>query len=94
MTSSESGVRGGVGRGDDGAFVEKHSGDAFLRVVMEAHPEPLSASEVGERVEAPRTTAANRLGKLVEDEDAPVETKKVGARARVYWSRCEPTSGE
>jgi len=45
--------------------------------------EPMTSSEIAEALGCSRQTALNRLEELtVEDE---IETKKVGARGRVWW---------
>lgn len=47
--------------------------------------EPLSASEIAEQLPCSKNTVYNRLRELAELER--VGTMKVGARARVWWSR-------
>jgi len=84
MSDRDAEVRGDLDRASGGEFVAKYDADEFLRALVERHPEPLTAGEVGEIVGAPRTTARNRLEQLV-DADL-VATKKAGARARVYWT--------
>ena len=59
--------------------------DEILAVFeTEASPhEPLATSEVADAVDRPRRTVYDTLKQLVDD--GPLETKKVGARARVWW---------
>jgi predicted ArsR family transcriptional regulator len=45
--------------------------------------EPLTASEVAEQLDCSRRTALNQLNELAEAGE--ISSKKVGARARVYW---------
>jgi predicted ArsR family transcriptional regulator len=45
--------------------------------------EPMTSSEIAESLGCSRQTAANRLEELSEEDD--LETKKVGARGRVWW---------
>jgi len=78
MTNAEDLIRRG-----DGAFAEKYDESDVLAALAAAFPEPLSATEVGERTGMARTTAHNRLEGLVED--GPVATKKLGARSRAYF---------
>lgn len=47
------------------------------------YAEPLTASEVAERLDCSRRTALNRLHDLQESTD--VTSKKVGGRSRVWW---------
>jgi len=49
----------------------------------EDHAEPLTASEVAERLDCSRRTALNRLHDLAEDTE--ITSKKVGGRSRVWW---------
>ena len=90
MTESDTdtGVRGGVDRAETGEFVEKYSDDDVVGVLAEAFPEPLSATEIAERVGCARMTVHNRAERLVEDD--VVRTKRVGARSRVYWLAVRP----
>ena len=47
------------------------------------YAEPLTASEVAERLGCSRRTALNKLHDLQDDTD--VTSKKVGGRSRVWW---------
>jgi len=47
------------------------------------YAEPLTASEVADRLGCSRRTALNKLHRLAEETD--VESKKVGGRSRVWW---------
>ena len=47
------------------------------------YAEPLTASEVAERLGCSRRTALNRLHDVQEETD--VTSKKVGGRSRVWW---------
>jgi hypothetical protein len=49
---------------------------------------PLTANDVMEALECSRRTAHNKLGELVERGD--LETRKVGARSRVWWVPIDP----
>jgi GTP-sensing pleiotropic transcriptional regulator CodY len=49
----------------------------------EDYAEPLTASEIAERIGCSRRTALNRLHDLEESTD--VTSKKVGGRSRVWW---------
>jgi len=72
-----------LSRRGDGAFAEKYDENDVLAALAAAFPEPLSATEVGERTGMARTTAHNRLEALVDE--GPVATKKLGARSRAYF---------
>lgn len=47
------------------------------------YAEPLTASEIAERLGCSRRTALNKLHELEETTD--VTSKKVGGRSRVWW---------
>lgn len=47
------------------------------------YAEPLTASEVADRLGCSRRTALNKLHDLEDDTD--VTSKKVGGRSRVWW---------
>jgi len=47
------------------------------------YAEPLTASEVAERLGCSRRTALNKLHELEEGTD--ITSKKVGGRSRVWW---------
>jgi len=47
------------------------------------YAEPLTASEIAERLGCSRRTALNKLHRLEEGTD--VTSKKVGGRSRVWW---------
>lgn len=49
--------------------------------------EPLTASEIGEKLNCTRRTALTKLEAL--QEKRAVESKKVGARARVWWRQID-----
>ena len=83
MTESDTRVRGGVDRAETGEFLAKYDDNDVVEVFVDAFPEPLSANEIAERVGCSRGTAHNRTDRLVED--GVLETKKIGARARVFW---------
>ena len=69
---------------DGGRPVETTTDDVLTAFDARDDPaEPLTASEVGERVECSRRTALNRLDELAEA--GRVASKKVGGRARVWW---------
>lgn len=70
-------------RNDSGRFVTKYDDESLVAELAAAAPEPLSATELTESTDMPRTSVHYRLDKLVDD--GRVETKKVGAKARVYW---------
>lgn len=71
-------------RNDSGRFVTKHDDETLVAELAAAAPEPLSATELAEATDMPRTSVHYRLDKLVNEFDR-VGTKKVGAKARVYW---------
>ncbi|UPV73439.1 GAF domain-containing protein [Halorussus limi] len=52
---------------------------------------PYTTSEVADELDCSRRTAYNRLERLAESGD--LETKKVGARGRVWWRPPDPTDG-
>ena len=56
-----------------------------LRVFKERSDsyEPMTSSEIAESLGCSRQTAANRLEELSKGDD--LETKKIGARGRVWW---------
>jgi MarR-like DNA-binding transcriptional regulator SgrR of sgrS sRNA len=47
------------------------------------YAEPLTASEVADRLDCSRRTALNKLHDLQEETD--ITSKKVGGRSRVWW---------
>ncbi len=49
----------------------------------EDYAEPLTASEIAERLGCSRRTALNKLHTLQDETD--VTSKKVGGRSRVWW---------
>jgi MarR-like DNA-binding transcriptional regulator SgrR of sgrS sRNA len=49
----------------------------------EDYAEPLTASEIAERLGCSRRTALNKLHELQETTD--ITSKKVGGRSRVWW---------
>ena len=76
-------VRGDVDRAETGEFLAKYDDNDVVEAFVEAFPEPLSASEISERVGCSRGTAHNRADHLVEE--GLLKTKKLGARSRVFW---------
>ena len=86
MTESESeteGVRGGLDQAETGEFLAKYDDSDVVAAFVEAAPEPLAAKEIAERVGCSKMTAHNRADRLVEE--GVLKTKKLGARARVFW---------
>lgn len=49
----------------------------------EDYAEPLTATEIAERLGCSRRTALNKLHRLAENTD--LTSKKVGGRSRVWW---------
>lgn len=87
-------VRGGTPQADNGKFTEKYSDDEVLRVLIEAHPEPLTGQEIADRCGFSRATAYNRLTELHDEQELPgLHTKKVGSRARVWWVNTDELDG-
>lgn len=78
-------VRGDVEQAEDGLFQPKYRDEDVIDALVEAHPEPLTVGEVADGVGCAETTAHNRLHGLFDDEYPGLETKKVGANARVWW---------
>lgn len=78
-------VTGGTPQADDGRFENKYPDSAILQTLAEAFPEPLSNVEIADRCGFSRGTAHNRLHELLDDGEAGLQTKKIGARARVWW---------
>lgn len=72
-------------RNDQGQYVGRIPLDDVV-AVFEARDDrarPLTASDVMEALDCSRRTAHNKLSELVEEE--ALETRKVGARSRVWW---------
>ncbi|WP_136603032.1 PAS domain S-box protein [Salinigranum halophilum] len=63
--------------------MDRDVGEAVYRHLRTRPGEPMTASEVAEAVGCVRRTAHKHLSRLAEG--SSVETKKVGARARVWW---------
>ncbi|WP_152040057.1 bacterio-opsin activator domain-containing protein [Salinigranum salinum] len=71
---------------------DERTDDAIERFVRAAAGEPVTASEVAEAVGCVRRTAHKHLTRLADG--GAVETKKVGSRARVWWSAdAQPSDG-
>ncbi|WP_265112260.1 hypothetical protein [Halosolutus halophilus] len=85
-------VRGDLDQEETGEFKEKYSSSEVLELLREVYPEPMDATGVGDRLDMSRRTAANKLNELVDDD--VVATKKIGARARVYWLQPEQAGEE
>jgi MarR-like DNA-binding transcriptional regulator SgrR of sgrS sRNA len=47
------------------------------------YAEPLTASEIADRLDCSRRTALNKLHQLQDETD--LKSKKVGGRSRVWW---------
>jgi excisionase family DNA binding protein len=63
----------------------QYTESAVIEVFRERtdYAEPLTASEVAERLGCSRRTALNKLYELAENTD--ITSKKVGGRSRVWW---------
>jgi len=81
----DAGVNGDVNHGVDGKFERKYDDEDVVTALVDAHPEPLKVGEVADRVGCSETTAHNRLHGLFDDAYPGLETKKLGANARVWW---------
>lgn len=69
-------------RGDDGRFIATVTLDDVLATLREAN-EPLTATEIGDRLGISNRSALDKLDELHERE--AVERKQVGARSVVWW---------
>ena len=72
-------------RVEHGHYAEEYPVERFLDVFVarDDPAEPLSSTEVADVLGCSRQTAVSKLDTLV-DRDA-LRTKKIGARARVWW---------
>ena len=72
-------------RNEHGQYADRIPARRVLDVfaAREDHARPLTAADVMEELDCARRTAHNKLGELVEEE--ALETRKVGARSRVWW---------
>jgi GTP-sensing pleiotropic transcriptional regulator CodY len=67
-----------------GREVEYSEGDVVeVFKARDDYAEPLTASEIADRIGCSRRTALNRLHDL--QESTEVTSKKVGGRSRVWW---------
>lgn len=67
-----------------GRDVEYSEGDVVeVFKARDDYAEPLTASEIADRLGCSRRTALNRLHDL--EESTEVTSKKVGGRSRVWW---------
>jgi len=73
------------GRNDSGRYNDRIEPDSVLEVFDERddQAEPLTASDIVDRMDIARRTAHNKLNALTER--GVLETKKVGARGRIWW---------
>jgi len=73
-------------RNEHGQYVDRIPLDRVLAVFEEREDRarPLTASDVLEALDCSRRTAHNKLNELEERGD--LETRKVGARSRVWWT--------
>lgn len=79
-------------RNEHGQYVGRIPPDEAL-AVFESRTDrarPLTASDVMDALDCSRRTAHNKLNELVED--GALETRKVGARGRVWWVPIEADS--
>lgn len=74
-------------RNDHGQFDDRIPARAALELFEERSDQarPLTAGDVMEGLDCSRRTAHNKLGELVDR--GLLETRKVGARSRVWWIR-------
>ena len=69
---------------DGGRPVETTTDDVLAAFQAREDPaEPLTATEVADRVDCSRRTALNRLDELADADE--LASKKVGGRAKVWW---------
>ena len=77
-------------RNDRGQYADRIPPEAVLEV-FEARDDwgrPLTASDVLAELDCSRRTAHNKLNELVDRGD--LQTRKVGARSRVWWRAIDP----
>ncbi|SEO82345.1 HTH domain-containing protein [Halorientalis persicus] len=67
--------------GRETEYTESNVLDVFTS--REDYAEPLTATEIADRLDCSRRTALNKLHALSEKTD--VTSKKVGGRSRVWW---------
>jgi hypothetical protein len=74
-------------RDDRGQYAETVTPGDVLALFQnrEDQFEPLTAREVADTLDCDRKTAYNKLTALTDREPSALETKKIGARARVWW---------
>jgi MarR-like DNA-binding transcriptional regulator SgrR of sgrS sRNA len=70
-----------AGPGRDIEYTTSDVTDVFQD--REDYAEPLTASEIADRLGCSRRTALNKLHDLQEETD--ITSKKVGGRSRVWW---------
>jgi len=70
-----------AGPGRDIEYTTSDVTDVFQ--TREDYAEPLTASEIADRLGCSRRTALNKLHDLQEETD--ITSKKVGGRSRVWW---------
>ena len=70
-------------RNDQGRYVSTITPESVLEVLREDDDPVLTAKEVGERLGCTSEAARQRLHDL--NDSGMVETKTVGARARIWW---------
>ena len=72
-------------RNDNGEFTDRIPADAALEAFDERDDaaRPLTAADVMDAIDCSRRTAHNKLNALVEQ--GALETRKIGARGRVWW---------
>jgi predicted ArsR family transcriptional regulator len=70
-------------RNEQGRYVETLTTEDVLEVLQTAHDPVITAKEVSERLDCSSEAARQRLHKL--KDSGEVETKVVGARARIWW---------
>ncbi|ELY61197.1 helix-turn-helix domain-containing protein [Natronolimnohabitans innermongolicus] len=81
-------------RNENGQYVDRIPASDALEVFESRtdRARPLTAGDVMEALDCSRRTAHNKLNELVED--GVLETRKVGARGRVWWKPLETPTHE
>ncbi|MFB6195522.1 MAG: ArsR family transcriptional regulator [Haloplanus sp.] len=81
-------------RNDDGQYADRIPPEAVLDVFddRDDRARPLTANDVMAALDCSRRTAHNKLSVLVDR--GRLETRKVGARSRVWWVPMEGESGD